>query len=201
VSPVHLPPTARSPPPPPSQKRLSPNHPTPHTPCKIFLYPAWPVKLFLPPSFRYPAAKRKTIFLNIPTYLPAVMPKPPSTAMAFLRQHCHHHPRPNNIHAIVRSRISRTRTSTRLYSTAPEGAQATKPKSPHAALYSDILPSMVPIFILGSAVYLVRPPICQPLSFPDVSHRLTSTPTAPHPMPVSFHRLLGFDKFIDKLHP
>ncbi|KAJ3883136.1 hypothetical protein F5051DRAFT_392095 [Lentinula edodes] len=29
-----------------------------------------------------------------------------------------------------------------------------KPKSPHAQWYSDVLPSMVPIFLLGSAVYL-----------------------------------------------
>ncbi|KAJ3995192.1 hypothetical protein F5050DRAFT_1769192 [Lentinula boryana] len=29
-----------------------------------------------------------------------------------------------------------------------------KPKSPHAQWYSDVLPAMVPIFLLGSAVYL-----------------------------------------------
>jgi len=29
-----------------------------------------------------------------------------------------------------------------------------KPKSPHAQWYSDVLPAMLPIFLLGSAVYL-----------------------------------------------
>ncbi|KAJ3811804.1 hypothetical protein F5876DRAFT_38817 [Lentinula aff. lateritia] len=29
-----------------------------------------------------------------------------------------------------------------------------KPKSPHAQWYSDVLPAMIPIFLLGSAVYL-----------------------------------------------
>ncbi|KAJ3828556.1 hypothetical protein EV361DRAFT_803294 [Lentinula raphanica] len=29
-----------------------------------------------------------------------------------------------------------------------------KPKSPHAQWYADVLPAMVPIFLLGSAVYL-----------------------------------------------
>ncbi|KAJ4472315.1 hypothetical protein J3R30DRAFT_3524495 [Lentinula aciculospora] len=38
-------------------------------------------------------------------------------------------------------------TTTRWYSTE-------KPKSPHAQWYSDVLPAMVPIFLLGSAVYL-----------------------------------------------
>ena len=33
---------------------------------------------------------------------------------------------------------------------------ATPPKSGHAQWYSDVVPAMVPIFLLGSAVYLVR---------------------------------------------
>ncbi|TFK76075.1 hypothetical protein BDN72DRAFT_831519 [Pluteus cervinus] len=31
-------------------------------------------------------------------------------------------------------------------------------KSPHGQWYSDVVPSMIPIFLLGSAVYLVRKP-------------------------------------------
>jgi len=33
---------------------------------------------------------------------------------------------------------------------------STRPKSPHAQWYSDVVPAMIPVFLLGSAVYLVR---------------------------------------------
>ncbi|THV08726.1 hypothetical protein K435DRAFT_847567 [Dendrothele bispora CBS 962.96] len=41
----------------------------------------------------------------------------------------------------------RNTSRTRLYST-------TSPKSPHAQWYSDVVPAMIPICLLGSAVYL-----------------------------------------------
>ncbi|KAK7470829.1 hypothetical protein VKT23_002246 [Stygiomarasmius scandens] len=31
---------------------------------------------------------------------------------------------------------------------------STRPKSPHAQWYSDVVPAMIPVFLLGSAVYL-----------------------------------------------
>lgn len=57
---------------------------------------------------------------------------------------------------VARSPPSHT-VFTRRYS-AGSGEASRKNPSPHAQFYSSLLPDMVPIAILGSAVYLVRPP-------------------------------------------
>lgn len=45
-----------------------------------------------------------------------------------------------------------TKYQRRRYTSEP----SPRPKSSHARLYSDIFPAMIPVFLLGSAVYLVR---------------------------------------------
>lgn len=45
-------------------------------------------------------------------------------------------------------RLPYTKFQRRRYTTEP------KPKSSHARLYSDTFPAMIPVFLLGSAVYL-----------------------------------------------
>lgn len=55
--------------------------------------------------------------------------------------------------SVARPRWQTTPTR-RTYST--EQAAASKPPSPHAQWYSDMLPGMIPVALLGSAVYIVR---------------------------------------------
>ncbi|KIY72945.1 hypothetical protein CYLTODRAFT_417457 [Cylindrobasidium torrendii FP15055 ss-10] len=50
-------------------------------------------------------------------------------------------------------RIGQRQYSLRPIDPPPPPPQA-KPTSPHAQVYSSLLPSMIPIFLLGSAVYL-----------------------------------------------
>lgn len=65
----------------------------------------------------------------------------------------------SNSTSCVPARCSRN-VRARKYSTSPGGSS----KSPHAQFYSDLVPGMVPIALIGSVVFLVR--ICAPPCLP-----------------------------------